>query len=477
MDLKILLKITAILLFGCVENNTRSALKTAPSQVLVFQQDSIPVVKISNRSSFATPGFNRMPLLSESFEGNIFVKKDPGKFKTVILDEQREVFYSGDTFIPYILASGDTVHITNNSTDNKKFPYILNSENDIRNNEIVFFQEAALAGLPLLYWDQGNQMKGLISKKNVTNNLAELKKILAKSIQFSSDYFTREKTDAEFKGFIMQYLKFDHYIKVFYYLNQKTIDSLIKTNYFDFSVDTSSKFYHCNTAFQGAIYQYITYLQRKTSGKINVVGLFQLSDKYLAPAPSSLFKYMFIKNRFDSLYLASIDNLNSYIKNVGDKKYESVLETKRKDFEISLNHKNKFLDFNGKETIFSDVIAKNRGKLIYVDFWASWCAPCRKEFSNYEILKRRIKDATIEFIFVSLDRNIDVWKKAISAEGIDAIGEQYILLNASEAELNKLNIRAIPKYYLYDKNGKLVNNNAPSPGDTLLLDLISKYLR
>ncbi len=76
----------------------------------------------------------------------------------------------------------------------------------------------------------------------------------------------------------------------------------------------------------------------------------------------------------------------------------------------------KFLDFEmdtpeGKKVKLSDYVGK--GKVVLVDFWASWCGPCRREMPNLVEAYAKYKGKNFEIVGVSLDANADAWKEAI----------------------------------------------------------------
>ena len=81
----------------------------------------------------------------------------------------------------------------------------------------------------------------------------------------------------------------------------------------------------------------------------------------------------------------------------------------------------KFTDFamltpEGKEIKLSDYVGK--GKVVLVDFWASWCGPCRREMPNLVEAYKQYKGKKFEIVGVSLDRDAESWQKAIEKLGI-----------------------------------------------------------
>jgi peroxiredoxin len=96
-----------------------------------------------------------------------------------------------------------------------------------------------------------------------------------------------------------------------------------------------------------------------------------------------------------------------------------------------------------------------RGKIVMIDFWASWCGPCRQENPNVVKVYQQYHDKGFEILGVSLDRTKEDWEKAIKDDQLNWLHVsdlQYWQNNA--ARLYAVN--AIPQTYLLDKDGKII---------------------
>lgn len=130
-------------------------------------------------------------------------------------------------------------------------------------------------------------------------------------------------------------------------------------------------------------------------------------------------------------------------------------------------------DINGKPVKFSQL----KGKAVYFDMWATWCGPCCMEIPYMEKLAEHFKgDKRIQIISVSLDKNKEAWKKKINKDKPQ--WPQYIMPDNFESELCKTyEITGIPRFMMFDKNGKIISIDAPRPSNENIIEWIEGNLK
>lgn len=121
-------------------------------------------------------------------------------------------------------------------------------------------------------------------------------------------------------------------------------------------------------------------------------------------------------------------------------------------------------DTSGKDVKLSSL----KGKVVLIDFWASWCGPCRRANKHLKKLYEKYHDEGLEILSISVDDSKGAWKKAINE---DKTGWFHVIDEKNLA--NAWGIQFIPTTYLVDKDG---NFSAINPDldklDSLIKELV-----
>lgn len=127
---------------------------------------------------------------------------------------------------------------------------------------------------------------------------------------------------------------------------------------------------------------------------------------------------------------------------------------------------------DGKEYSLSDF----RGNLVYIDFWATWCRPCREQIPHFAKIKELYAGKPIVFVAISVDDDIVAWKKMVNDQGLKGIQLHANKAWSSDVVKN-YQIKGIPTFVLIDQNGIIIEYNAPRPSSADLTMLIDKYIK
>ncbi|GAA4304695.1 TlpA family protein disulfide reductase [Aestuariibaculum suncheonense] len=127
-------------------------------------------------------------------------------------------------------------------------------------------------------------------------------------------------------------------------------------------------------------------------------------------------------------------------------------------------------NYNGEKTSLRDL----KGKYLYIDVWATWCGPCKKEIPYLKEVEKLYRDKNIEFVSISIDKHEDRDKWIKMIEDKELQGVQLLADNAWQSQFVKdYLIKGIPKFILLDPKGIIINSNAPRPSEEELVQLLN----
>ena len=120
------------------------------------------------------------------------------------------------------------------------------------------------------------------------------------------------------------------------------------------------------------------------------------------------------------------------------------------------------INLEGKP-IIATLSKNNPNKVLYIDIWGTFCGPCIKEFPYSRELRTKIDTNKIELVYLCVNSKEEKWRNMIKSQKLKG---QHFLLNEKLANVLSDEIggiEGIPRYVIVNKDGKIVNNNAPCP--------------
>lgn len=170
------------------------------------------------------------------------------------------------------------------------------------------------------------------------------------------------------------------------------------------------------------------------------------------------------------------DLYNAIMKLSTDEEFKTEITKKFKTLsklvEGSISPKfNNYENNNGGTSSLDDF----KGKYVYIDVWATWCAPCKAEIPSLKKIEEQYKNKDIVFVSISIDKQKahDAWKKMIvdlEMGGVQLFADK----DWKSSFILDYGIRGIPRFILIDKDGKIISSSAPRPSNPALVALFDK---
>lgn len=293
------------------------------------------------------------------------------------------------------------------------------------------------------------------------------KKILLKNLE---DYSKNHQLTDEFKAYAFNQIVYDYYEQLLFPITVKGIPlEEVPPSYSNVidQINLTNNSMVNKWEYDWAAIHYIDYKRKKTGGNElqlindNATGLTRefLLTHYADKLISSY-------SPKDSLTTKNLyEQLDKAVLNQESRKYFTPLKEKLNRYLTPLPEKvllTALIDSLGHKLSFRDLLAKSRNKFLVLDFWASWCAPCRGGMPKVNKVKKDFNKKDVEFVFMSLDDTMKEWRDGLKMTKVPG-NHYWITANFKSALAEYLNIHSIPHYVIINKTGKFEKMDACSP--------------
>ena len=170
----------------------------------------------------------------------------------------------------------------------------------------------------------------------------------------------------------------------------------------------------------------------------------------------------------------SNNGIRDYLLNMS-KEMEEKIAAKKKANKTKLGyivHENPKVP---KDSIFESIVSTFPGKVLFIDYWATWCSPCRSGIERMEPLKKEYADKDVEFVYITSPSSpLDTYNLMVP----DIKGQHFRLSTDEWRYLtSRFEISGIPRYMLLDKKGNIVSEKlTEAHSNEALRKIIDKHL-
>ena len=199
------------------------------------------------------------------------------------------------------------------------------------------------------------------------------------------------------------------------------------------------------------------------------------------------YHYFYLDGSRKAMHEDNVARFRSWVKN--PTLAEPVLQYQERLVKLanmSLDEQLSLMDYDhmkGCETgeeLFREIVKPYEGKLVYLDFWGTWCSPCKKEMEHASFIKQAMKGKEVVFLYLANRSPEESWKNVIKEYGLT--GEQVVHYNLPDVHQDRLEkylgVKSFPTYMLVDRKGNIVDRNPPRPSsENQLVDYLNECLQ
>ncbi|TWF39576.1 thiol-disulfide isomerase/thioredoxin [Chitinophaga polysaccharea] len=321
---------------------------------------------------------------------------------------------------------------------------------------------------------------------NIEYYLKEIKNRNAQRLQLLREYGRIDTTGSSLASYLRKEIR-SVYIMDFcapYYTKNFNYREKVPPEYTN-ELGTLLNELNCDTCvtspkYRLAIRNYLLYLTRDSlSGNNEFTTMFRNAYSSFTGKSRDVALFITMKSYLEKDNSEAISHLpyfDTKCVNTGYRRYiDSLVKRESRALDSTEGSNSMLSDLTGITIPFKSIISEQKGKIVLLDFWASWCGPCRAETPAMKALIEKYQKEDLTVIFISIDDNKDKWATAVDQLGIKTAGKHY-LLDSKQPLCRLVGIPPIPRYILIDQSGRITAFNAPRPSESELSLKIEKLL-
>jgi thiol-disulfide isomerase/thioredoxin len=455
-------KISLMLLFSCF---------------LSFGQNEKNYVLLSGNIKNTKETVIKISNFGKRFEKDIVIDEF-GNFKDTLFIKVNGNYYyqAGKSYSSFFLKKGDDLNISLDANNFYKGAKFFGKGSLVNNYHVArSTMKSSFVGDPKTYFvvPVADFLEKIAKEKQAYLNLLEKwnlepddKEVQRKVIEYDN-LLIRNNFD-----------KFNHYHTQIHPVLASDYYDPIKNMYID---DEQS--YINDGSYRNLVTENLRYRSKETMGKDPSLSIIEYTKWYIKDlksteikdaAVSMLFKEMNAKNNniekdyIEIMALLTADAMKAKLTT----RYNTAKSTKPEMASVGFDYEN----YAGGKTALKDL----RGKLVYIEIWATWCGPCIKEMPSLTKLIEEYKDnKDIVFVSISIDakNEYDKWRTMVPAKNVGGI--QLLADKSLESEFMKFySVGMIPRSIMIDAEGNIISQHAPRPSSpetrTFINDLLDK---